>query len=536
MHVDPPSPEFSRNLLAAIVDSSDDAIVSKDLNGIITSWNKGAERVFGYAADEIIGKPVLTLIPPDRREEEPRILQRLRAGERDDHFDTIRVRKNGEMFPVTMTISPLRDASGMIVGDSRIARDISDRQKLQRERHLLLDSERNARQQAEAASRMKDEFLAVVSHELRTPLNAIVGWTEVLAQGGASREEVVEGIEVIKRNALVQAQIIEDILDLGRIVSGKMKLSVEPVDLATIVRDAITSVRHAAAAKEISIKQVINDTRGVLMGDSKRLQQIVWNLLSNAIKFTPKRGRILVTALRVNSHVDLSVEDNGAGIAAEFLPRVFDRFSQADASTSRRTGGLGIGLALVKQLVELHGGTVRAESGGVGAGAKFTVSLPVAAAHGSAEARSTGMAEAEAAFPLADLAGVRVLAIDDDADSLEVLRRILSGRNAEIQVADSVADAMAVLDEFSPDVVLSDIGMPEHDGFEFIRRLRQHPRGAGIPAAALTALTRPVDRTRALHAGFQTHIAKPVAASELVAVVRSLASLSHQSRRAAPSS
>lgn len=527
-----PSDELPpENLLGAIVDSSDDAIVSKNLDGIITSWNKGAERIFGYMASEIIGQSVTTLIPRDRQDEEPSILARLRAGERVDHFETIRVRKSGEHFPVSLTISPVRNAAGKIVGASKIARDISILKQVQAEKDQLLKSEQEARRQAEHASQMKDEFLATVSHELRTPLNAIVGWTEVLADGGIDKNEVVEGIGVIKRNALVQAQIIEDLLDLGRISSGKLKLNVEAVDLPSIIHDALGSVRHAATAKEISIKPVINDTHGTLMGDSKRLQQVIWNLLTNAIKFTPKGGKIWVTVIRVNSHIDISVADNGSGIHPEFLPRVFERFSQADTSTTRRSGGLGIGLSLVKQLVELHAGSVRAESAGVGHGAKFTVTLPIAAAH-QREAEPIRR-ERDADFPWStvELAGVKVLAVDDDLDSLEVLKRILVARNAVVETATSATLALEKFDQFSPDVVLSDIGMPEADGYEFIRRLRLHPKGAKTPAAALTALVRPIDRNKAIHAGFQTHIGKPVAAGELTAVVRSLANLSPERPR-----
>ncbi|HYD83136.1 MAG TPA: PAS domain S-box protein, partial [Opitutus sp.] len=364
-------------LLAAIVSSSDDAIVSKNLDGIITSWNQGAERLFGYTPEEAIGRPVLMLVPADRKDEEPRILERMRRGERVDHFETVRVRKNGEHFHVSLTISPLRDANGIIVGASKIARDITELKRISAEREMLLESERVARAQAEHANRMKDEFLATVSHELRTPLNAIVAWTQVLKEGGGPLAEIEQGLEVIERNARIQAQLIDDLLDLGRIASGKMTLETEWLDLALIVQEAIRSVQHAADAKQISLKTVLNTVRGGMVGDKQRLQQVVWNLLSNAIKFTPKHGTVLVAVNRVNSHVEISVSDNGRGIAPDFLPHVFERFRQADASTTRQFGGLGIGLSLVRQFVELHGGLVRAESPGLGQGATFTVSLPV---------------------------------------------------------------------------------------------------------------------------------------------------------------
>jgi PAS domain S-box-containing protein len=509
-------------LLAAIVSSSDDAIVSKDLNGIITSWNSGAERIFGYTAAEMIGEPVLKLLPEDRKDEEPRILARLRNGERVDHFQTVRVRKNGEHFDVSLTISPVKDSTGKVIGASKIARDITELKRSAAEREQLLDSERSARAQAEHANRMKDEFLATISHELRTPLNAIVGWVEVL-KTATGLEEVTEGLAVIERNAHAQAQLIDDLLDLGRISSGKMTLNIEPVDIGAIVRDAIAAVQHAADQKHITIRAVLHDQHGRLMGDVKRLRQVVWNLLANAVKFTPNEGRVMVSVSRINSHIDLAVADTGRGIPSEFLPHVFERFRQADASITRQHGGLGIGLALVKQLVELHAGSVHAASPGLGKGATFTVSLPVAAAH--SEPPVPPPASAVAPEVDTDLAGIKVLAVDDDRDSLEVIRRILTNRNAEVLAAASADEAVQKFSKTPPDVILSDIGMPGQDGYEFIRRIRQQPGGANVPAAALTALARSEDRMRALRAGFQTHVSKPVAAGELVAVVRSLASL-----------
>jgi PAS domain S-box-containing protein len=519
-------------LLAAIVSSSDDAIVSKDLNGIITSWNEGAERIFGYTAAEMIGEPVLKLVPKDRKDEEPRILQRLRRGERVDHFQTVRVRKNGEHFDVSLTISPVKDDTGKIVGASKIARDITDFKRATAEREQLLESERSARAQAEHANRMKDDFLATISHELRTPLNAIVGWTEVL-KTASTPEEVTEAVTIIERNAHVQAQLIEDLLDLGRISSGKMTLNVEPVDIGAIVQDAIASVQHAADLKRISIRTVLQDPRGRMMGDVKRLRQVVWNLLTNAVKFTPNEGRIVITVSRINSHIDIAVADTGRGIPPDFLPHVFERFRQADASITRQHGGLGIGLALVKQLVEMHAGSVRANSAGAGQGATFTVSLPVSATQIEIPPPNPPPSPV-AGDQDADLLGIKVLAVDDDNDSLEVIRRILTGHNAKVCTASSADQAIDMFATSTPDVILSDIGMPGQDGYELIRRIRQQPGGANVPAAALTALARAEDRMRALRAGFQTHVSKPVAAGELIAVVRSLASV-HRSERSGES-
>jgi PAS domain S-box-containing protein len=517
-------------LLAAIVMSSDDAIVSKNLDGVITSWNQGAERIFGYTADEAVGRPVLMLVPADRKHEEPQILERLRRGERIDHFETIRVRKSGEVFPVSLTISPVRNARGDIVGASKIARDISELKRIYAEREQLLESERAARSQAERANRMKDEFLATVSHELRTPLNAIVGWTQVLKEGDVSTDDVAQGIEVIDRSARIQAQLIDDLLDLGRITSGKMTLDVQWLDLGRVVREAIASVVHAATAKQIKIKTIIDHSGGGMMGDHQRLQQVIWNLLSNAIKFTPKNGVVIITVRRVNSHVELSVCDNGRGIEADFLPHVFERFRQADASTTRQFGGLGIGLALVRELVELHGGLVQAESAGSGQGSTFIVSLPVVATRFEpVKPKEDRSREADDAMNSSEnLAGTKVLVVDDDQDSLNVVTRILTHRQADVRAAASVDEALEILVSFHPDVILSDIGMPERDGYELIHRVRQLEGGRSVPAAALTALARSEDRMRALKAGFQTHVTKPVAPAELIAVVRSLAALQRQ--------
>ncbi|HVZ63116.1 MAG TPA: PAS domain S-box protein [Lacunisphaera sp.] len=520
-------------LLAAIVNSSDDAIISKDLDGIITSWNDGARLMFGYTADEIIGQTVLKLLPPDRQEEEMQILARLRRGERLEHFETIRVRKNGESFNASLTISPIKDNQGRIVGASKIARDITALKKSMAEREQLLERERSARAQAERANRMKDDFLSTVSHELRTPLNAILGWTEVIKGLADQPAEVMHGVGVITRNAQLQAQLIDDLLDLGRIASGKMGLMIEAADLATITHEAIASVQHAADVKHIAIKTVVCDSSMGLMGDVRRLRQVVWNLLANAIKFTPAHGRVQVTLKRIDSSMELQVADNGRGIDSEFLPHVFERFWQGDSSITRRQGGLGIGLSLVRQFVELHGGTVRVESPGVGGGATFTITLPVPAVRPEVKTATASVPAALAALPEAaapaaanaGLRGTRILAVDDDRDSLEVLRRILAKGEAEVRTAASADEALAVLREFDADVILSDIGMPDKDGYELIRQVRRSERSSGVPAAALTALARPEDRMRALQAGFQTHVAKPVSAAELVAVVRSLASL-----------
>jgi PAS domain S-box-containing protein len=513
--------------LAAIVASSEDAIVSKNLSGIITTWNAAAEKIFGYTAQEAIGQSVMMLLPEDRKEEEPKILARLQRGERVEHFETIRVRKNGERFPVSLTISPIKNMEGTVIGASKIARDITELKRISDEREQLLRSERMARASAEHANRMKDEFLATISHELRTPLNAIVGWTQVLKESPSLTSDDKDGVETIERNARVQAQLIDDLLDMGRIVSGKMTLDVERFDLAVVVSDAVASMHHAAEMKGIRIKKVLDSGTNWTMGDRKRLQQVVWNLLSNAIKFSPKGSAVVIALTRINSHVEISVSDTGRGIEAEFLPHVFERFRQADSSTTRQYGGLGIGLAIVKQLVEMHGGHVRAESLGLGKGSTFLVSLPVVVSRtADADRPSNGSPHGADDFPISDdLTGIKVLAVDDDVDSLAVVKRVLTSRKAEVQTASSVAEALTLFNASRPDIVLSDIGMPDRDGYELIRSLRALSAGKTVPAAALTALARSEDRMRALNAGYQAHVSKPVAPAELIAVVRSLVSL-----------
>ncbi len=351
-----------------------------------------------------------------------------------------------------------------------------------------------------------------------------LGWTDVLAQGGDSREDAAHGIEVIRRNAMMQAQLIEDLLDLGRIVSGKMTLRPESANLKLIVNEAIATVRHAADMKRITIKSQFTDFRGLMIGDPARLQQVVWNLLTNAIKFTENGGLVMVSITQVDSNLILTIADNGRGISPQFLPFLFERFRQADSTTKRQHGGLGIGLALVKQLVELHGGKVRAESKGEGLGATLTVTFPISVAISQAAGSLTSSSDTNDPG-LADLTGIRVLVVDDDADSSDIVKRILSVRGANVRNANSVSAATEVLRTFTPQVILSDIGMPGQDGYDFIRQLRALPFFAGIPAVALTALARAEDRTRALNAGFQSHVAKPLAAAELVAVVRSLGRL-----------
>jgi len=512
--------------LAAIVESSDDAIISKDLNGIITSWNRAAERLFGYTAQEAIGQPITMLMQPERFNEEPGIMERIRRGESIEHYETVRRRKDGTLLQISLTVSPITDAKGRIVGASKIARDITERKQAEVEREQLLASERHALERAEFEARMKDEFLAILSHELRTPLNAIFGWANILRTSD-NPAEIAEGLEVIERNARAQTTIIEDLLDMSRIISGKVRLEVQRVDLLSVINSAIESVQPMATAKQIRLTSVLDPLASPVSGDPARLQQILWNLLTNALKFTPKGGRVHVVLERVNSHLEISVNDTGSGIAPDFLPYVFDRFRQADASTKREQRGLGLGLAIVKNLVELHGGNVRAKSPGLNKGSTFAIVLPMVMVNVEADPKRQHPRAVmeELVEERLDLHGVRVLAVDDEADARHLIKRILSSCGAQVETADSGAASLRFLRKRKPHVLIMDVGMPNEDGYEAIRKVRQlrSEEGGKVPAIALTAFARSEDRRRAILNGFQMHIAKPVEPSELIAMVASLA-------------
>jgi signal transduction histidine kinase/CheY-like chemotaxis protein len=386
------------------------------------------------------------------------------------------------------------------------------------------DAERAARAEVERVSMMKDEFLATLSHELRTPLNAILGWSEVLMSRTPEGNDARRGLETIGRNARAQAQLIDDLLDMNRIVSGKIRLEVQPVDLASIVQAALDSVRPMAEQKDVRVLPTLDTMSGNLYGDPHRLQQIVWNLLSNAIKFTPRGGRVDVLLRRIESQIEISVSDTGIGIDAEFLPHLFERFRQADASTTRRFGGLGLGLSIVRQLVELHGGTVRAESGGANRGSSFIVRLPVRAVRDTPSSRTVVGAPAMPTPAPISLDGLAILVVDDEPDARELLTRLLTDAGAKVTSAFSVEDALTQIRAKRPDVLVSDIGMPERDGYQLIRVVRKLPpdQGGRTPAIALTAFARSEDRTRALLAGYQVHIAKPIEPHELIVTIGSL--------------
>ena len=829
------SPELAPYWLSALIDSADDAIISKTLDGIITSWNKGAERIFGFTVEEAVGNPITIIIPEDHLDEEPRILARMRAGERIEHFETVRQRKDGRRIDVSLTVSPIKGPDGQIIGASKIARDVTEQRQAQRDldkasqqlrlalaaSHLgdwmwdaetdLVDlsettarifglplgepitrkemsrlivpedreqavaavneaiatdtdyeieyritrpdnseawilsrgrgiydakgtvkgmlgfiqdiSERktaeetlreqadalrtlhevgqlisaeldlhntvqavtdaateitgarfgsffynvlnedgasyvlytlagvpleafahfpmpratdlfgptfrgdgvvrianvkldprygknspyygmpegnlpitsylavpvvsrsgtvlgglffghpepdvfsegdevvvaglasqaaiamdNARlyeaakraraeaekgaaenerlyRQAEESNRLKDEFLATISHELRTPLSAILGWARMLRMGQLSEENAVKALETIERNARAQAQLVDDLLDVSRIITGKLRMDVQPADPNTFIDAAVEAVRPAADAKGVRVQKVIDTSPIAIPGDPVRLQQVVWNLLSNAIKFTPRGGRVQIRSQRVNSHLEIVVTDTGQGIAPDFLPHVFDRFRQADQKTSRQHGGMGLGLAIVRHLVELHGGTVRASSEGEGHGSTFTVTLPIAPVYQVDHSGGRVHPGARDLLPPVDdctdrLDGLRILVVDDEADTRDLLKQGLEYCGATVKAVGTANEALELLTSTSPDILISDIGMPVVDGYELIRQVRglSPDRGGKVPAIALTAYTRAEDRLRSLRAGYDMHVPKPVELAELVAV------------------
>ncbi len=636
------SAEAGRAWLAAIVESSADAIIGETLDGTITSWNAAAQHLYGYSAAEAVGQPVAMLVPAEERGELAGLLERVGRGERILDHETLRCRKDGTKVEVALTLSPIREAAGAVIGVSAIARDLTQCAELQRlaceaahlgmwfwtpkddrlvwtprcrrlfgigpdeplsqarylaavhpddrervaatvaralaeraeyqvecrvvwpdgsvhwmsgsgrvivdeqgepvrmmgtalditaekqaeqERDELLASEQAAREEAQEATRAKDEFLAVVSHELRTPLQAMLGWILILKGRLADIPLAQSGLVAIERNVKTQARLIEDLLDVSRIVAGKMRLARERVDLAAVAAAAVETVRAAADAKGVLVHVDLSSGCEVV-GDPVRLQQVVSNLLTNAVKFTARGGHVSVRLERDATSGRIVVADDGRGIPPDFLPRIFERFRQAEGSMSVH-GGLGLGLSIVRHLVERHGGAVRAESPGVGRGSTFTVTLPLVAAEQpalAAEPRWTPPGGPPSAVALATLQGVRVLVVDDDADARAVLEAALGAARAEVHAVGSARAALDELEPFHPHLLLSDIGMPDEDGYTLIRAIRERESAEGghLPAVALTAFASQDDREQALALGFDAYLAKPARPTDLAATVARL--------------
>jgi PAS domain S-box-containing protein len=515
---------------------ADYAIFMLDPNGRVATWNVGAERIKGYAASEIIGQHFSRFYPEDVRESGWPEHELQVAAEKGSFVDTgWRLRKDGTTFWANVTITALRDGNGKLLGFAKLTRDLTETKRVEamelanQEREEMLDAERSARMAAQRATRVKDEFLATLSHELRTPLSAILGWTQVLLRGVAPKgpDAQKRAIEVIDRNARAQVQLIDDLLDLSRIMAGKIRLDLRQISFASVVEAAMDSAMPTAETKGIHLKVILGATQDIVNADGARLQQVVWNLLTNALKFTPKGGQIQVLLQRVNSHLELSVSDTGIGIPAGYLPQVFDRFSQKDSSTTRTFGGLGLGLAICKQIVELHGGMIRASSQGEGLGATFFVQLPLSIVQLKDESSSRIHPTTEIQ-PLEDLSlpgleGVLIFVVDDEPDARELLRIVLEDQGAKVICFGSAQDALDALKSTRPTVLICDIGMPKMDGYQLIRTLRAtESRSERTPAVALTAFARAEDRKRSLAAGYQAHLAKPFDVGELILVIADL--------------
>jgi signal transduction histidine kinase/ActR/RegA family two-component response regulator len=507
----------------------------------IVAWNGWLEERSGRQAKDVLGRNLFELYPD--------LIERgLHTNYGDALEGQVRIlsqRLHGYLLPMpspefkeyaemqqSVRISPL-SCNGQVTGTLTIIDDVTERVlresqlQLQLEsRSKLLASEKAARREAEAANRLKDEFLATVSHELRTPLTAIVGWTTLLRTGELDSEKTNRAIETIYRNAHSQVQLISDLLDISRVISNKLSLTISTVNIPMAIEAAVDGVRLEAESKEIQLHSRYEPKFSLITGDAERLQQIIWNLLSNAIKFTPRGGTVQVDLKRVDDYAEITVTDSGIGIEPEFLPFVFDRFRQANSATTRHHRGLGLGLSIVRELTELHHGTVSATSDGIGKGATFHVRLPIA---GSAEALRTGKAvnsrtilENLAMVVSPDvLKGKKVLVVDDEPDTRDLIRTVLEKTGANVMTSYSVPDAIGIFERHRPDCVISDIGMPGEDGYSFIRKVRALPRNKGgeTPAAALTAYARDEDRIRILHSGFQAYILKPVEPGELVVAV-----------------
>lgn len=440
-------------------------------------------------------------------------------------------RGDGTRAWVRIMGAPIKDRDGKLIAAVVAITDIDAEKQEQERREQLFENERLARVEAERVGRMKDEFLATLSHELRTPLNAILGWSQIIRKGKIDAERMQQGLDTIQRNVRAQSQLIEDLLDMSRIISGKIRLNVQQVDIKSVIEAALETVRLSAEAKGIQVQTIFDQLIGVVSGDPARLQQIIWNLLSNAIKFTPKGGRVQIVLERVNSRVEVSIIDTGLGIKPEFLPHVFERFSQADGSITRKHGGLGLGLSIVRGLTELHGGTVSVKSDGEGMGATFTVSLPMSAVISYIAENKTNRSvnnynELDDCEQVV-FSGVKILVVDDEPDARDLIRCVLEDASANVITAGSAQDAFELVTSLAPDILISDIGMPDEDGYEFIKKIRALPveKGGKIPAVALTAYARAEDRKRAMLSGYQVYLTKPVEPSELIAVISSLTSL-----------
>lgn len=492
--------------LAAIIESSDDAIVSKTLEGIIQTWNKGAERIFGWTAQEVIGKPITIIIPQDRLQEEPAILARMRAGERVDHFETVRQAKDGRLIHVSVTISPIRDESNRIVGVSKVARDVTLQKEFLRDLEAAKNaadeakaSAERARETAEAANRSKDHFLSVLSHELRTPLTPVIAAIGLMEQDGSVSPETLELLSMIRRNVETEARLVDDLLDLTRIARGKVRLHHELVDAHAVVRNVVSMFHQEMEDKGLTVTVSLRARRYHVWADPGRFQQMLLNLVSNAVKFTPADGTVTVRTSNENGTIKIEIIDNGIGIEPDVLPRLFHPFEQGETGVTRQFGGLGLGLSIVKSLVEMHKASITATSEGRGKGATFALRIesvdppspqPAAAVQASSAPSKT----------------YRVLLVEDHADTRYVLSKLLASFGCTVTTAASVKEAVEASERYTFDLLLSDIGLPDGSGIDVMKHMARFK----VTGIALSGFGQDEDLQRSRDAGFATHLIKPV--------------------------
>ncbi|HXM38013.1 MAG TPA: ATP-binding protein [Gemmatimonadales bacterium] len=488
----PPRPPPSQALLAAIVESSDDAIISKTLEGIITSWNAGAERLFGYTPAEVIGHSITVIIPADRLDEEKVILQRLGRGERIEHYETVRHAKDGRLLDISLTISPIRDRAGKVVGVSKVARDIR--------------AQKDAERALQEADRRKDEFLALLAHELRNPLGPIRHAVKILRARSPAPSELQWATSIIDRQAEHMSRLVEDLLDVSRITRGTIHLRQERLDIGNIVKSAVEASSALIDKAGHRLKVTLPPEPVFVDGDPTRLVQVVANLLDNAAKYTDPGGRIALTAAREGDAAVIRVKDNGIGIAPDVLPTIFDMFTQAGLTVERAQGGLGVGLSLVERLVHLHGGTVSAHSEGPGMGSEFTVRLPTATKGHDHLPWQTAGAEQKAHAHVR----CRVLVVDDNQDSADSLGMLLRMFGHEVRTAHDGVEGVTAAAAFQPDIAILDIGLPKLNGYEVAKQIRAQPWGKRVALVALTGWGQEEHRRRSREAGFDHHLTKPV--------------------------
>lgn len=520
--------EAERQRYQDLFEFAPDGYIITDTIGTIQEANHAAATLINIKPQFLVGKPLLIFIAKEEHCAFRTKIKHLRQADCIGEWEVHLQPRHCKVIDVAITIRAVRDNVGKLVALRWLLRDISNRKQVEAEIAQVLAREQAARSQGEVANRMKDEFLAIVSHELRSPITAVLGWAQMLRTGKFNQEMTAKGLETIERNARLQTQLIDDLLDVSGIITGKLRLTIYPIELAPILEAAINTIRPAVEAKRINLICMFEPSVNVVLGDPERLQQVIWNLLSNAVKFTPPEGQIKVELKSINAQVEIAVSDSGIGIRPEFLPFVFDRFRQADTASTRSYTGLGLGLAIVRHLVELHGGTVEVSSLGEGLGTTFTVKLP---SHAAASIKASNLEQVhltqENKATLSDhgsLEGLQILVVDDEADMRELFAMVLEKSGALVKAVSSVQQAIELIKYWKPHVLVSDISMPEEDGYALIRQVRSlKPEDGGmIPAIALTASARGEERIRSLQEGFQLPLSKPIEPTNLVSVVATL--------------